>query len=224
MTEPIRPGGDVPPRFDPAADLGPVEPADSALPAASTPSTTAAPTTTTAPSGVVPLSEVIARPTPSSGRGTSLLLVLAGAIAVGGVAFAAGRLTAPAATASTAGSGIGQFRGDGQLPGNGRGFPGRGNGFGGITLGGTVTAITADSVTLDLASGTSITIPLDGSTAYHTATPATADAVTVGSEVSITPGARVANPNASLDPNASPGPGGGGISFGAATDVTVTVP
>jgi hypothetical protein len=41
--------------------------------------------------------------------------------------------------------------------------------------------------------------------------------------VAVTPGARVANPDASPAPNASPGPGMG-ISFGAATDVTVVEP
>ena len=53
------------------------------------------------------------------------------------------------------------FPGDGQLPGNGQGFAGRGGGFGGISLSGTVSAVSADSITLDLESGTSITIPLD---------------------------------------------------------------
>ena len=75
-----------------------------------------------------------------------------------------------------------------------------------------------------LASGTSITIPLDAKTTYHAATAATARDVTVGSMVRVTPGGRTANPRASLDPNASPGPGAGGVSFGAATDVTVIEP
>ena len=42
---------------------------------------------------------------------------------------------------------------------------------------------TADSITVKLASGTSVTIPLDGKTADHTATAATAGAVTVGSQI-----------------------------------------
>jgi hypothetical protein len=172
---------------------------------------------------------VIAKPASSSGRSTSLLRLLAGAIAIGGLAFAGGRLTAPVAatTGRTGGQlqGNGQgFPGTGQLPGNGQGFLGRGDGFGGISLSGTVSAVSAASITVELASGTSITIPLDGKTAYHTATAATADAVTVGSQVRVTPGGQTANPGASLDPNASPGPGAGGISFGAATDVTVVEP
>ncbi len=75
-----------------------------------------------------------------------------------------------------------------------------------------------------LASGTSMTIPLDAKTTYHAATAATAGDVTVGSEVRVTPGGRTATPRASLDPDASPGPGAGGVSFGAATDVTVVEP
>jgi hypothetical protein len=209
MTDPEQPAGDAPPTYDPAPRPGaePVTP------------------------GVPPLASVIAKPASSSGRGTSLLLLLAGAIAIGGLAFAGGRLTAPAATA-TGRSGNGQFPGNGQglpgggqFPGNGQGIPGGGDGFGGgISLSGTVSAVSADAITVELASGTSITIPLDGKTAYHAATAATAGDVTVGSEVRVTPGARVADPGASLDPNASPGPGAGGIRFGAATDVTVIAP
>jgi len=193
MTDPVQPAGDAPPAATTQPAAVPVTP------------------------GLLPLASVIAKPASSSGRSTSLLLLLAGAIAIGGLAFAGGRLTAPAA--ATTGR-----TGTGQLPGNGQGFLGRGDGFGGISLAGTVSAVSAASITVELASGTSITIPLDGKTAYHTATAATADAVTVGSQVRVTPGGSTGNPGASLDPNASPGPGAGGISFGAATDVTVVEP
>jgi hypothetical protein len=213
----------IPPTLPTPVTSAPATPVASTpppTPAASTPAPTAA-----------PLASVIAKPKSSSSRGTSLLLGLAAAIAIGGLAFAAGRLTAPAATV-TAGRGTGQFPGNGtgQLPGNGQGFPGRSDVFGGTTLKGTVEAITADSVTLKLASGTSITIPLDASTKYHTSTPSSADAVRVGSEVSVSPGARTANPDATRDPNSAPNPnasgapGLGGLSFGAATDVTVVAP
>jgi hypothetical protein len=166
---------------------------------------------------------VVARPKSTSGRGTSLLLGLAAAIAIGGLAFAAGRLTAPAATTVTGRPGMGQLPG-GQLPGNGGGFPGRGEAMGGITLSGTVTGISADSITLELASGTSITIPLDADTAYRAATAASAEDIALGSAVTVTPGSRVANPDATMDPDASPGRALGGLSFGAATDVTVVEP
>ena len=217
MTDPMRPASDpVPPSVR----------ADAPVVAPSLDAAAAAPV----PASALPLASVIAKPKSSGGRGTSLLLVLAGAIAIGGIAFAAGRLTAPAA--ATAGRfGDGQFPGDGQfaggargLPGNGPGLPGQGGGFGGVSLAGTVDAVSADSITVKLASGTSITILLDAKTTYHAATAATAGDVTVGSEVRVTPGGRTANPRASLDPNANPDQGTGGVSFGPATDVTVVEP
>ncbi len=79
MTDPLQPAGDQPPRDDP----GPATPS------------------------VLPLASVIAKPAPS-GRGTSLLLLLAGAVAVGGLAFAGGRLTAPAARPRPGRQGTGQ--------------------------------------------------------------------------------------------------------------------
>ena len=216
MIDPMQPAGDAPPRPDPATDLGMPEAGGRAAPQLA-----AAPV---AP-GALPLASVIAKPKSSGSRSTSLLLLLAGAIAVGGIAFAGGRLTAPAAASTTGRFANGQgFPGAGQLPGNGQGFAGRGGGFGGISLSGTVSAVSADSITLDLESGTSITIPLDGKTTYHTATAATAGDVTVGSEVRVTPGARAVTPGATFEPNASPGPGAGRITFGAATDVTVVQP
>jgi hypothetical protein len=227
MTEPQRPDAVTQP-VPPATPTPAPAPAQPAPPtAAAAAPDAAAPAAWPGQATNEPLASVIAKPKSSSGRGTSLLLGLAAAIAIGGLAFAAGRLTAPAATAST--GRLGQFPGNGQQPGNGQGFAGRG-GFGGITLKGTVEAISADSVTLKLASGTSITIPLNSSTTYHTATTSSAGAVTVGSEVSVTPGARTANPDATRDPNATPNPnasgfpGFGGLSFGAASDVTVVQP
>jgi hypothetical protein len=217
MTDADRdPAAAQPPRVDPTAAFAAPEPGPGGP----------APT-------VAPLANVIARPTKQSSRGGTILMGLAAAIAVGGIAFAAGRLTAPAtASTGTFGNRGGQFVTSGQGPGDaqgqgGQGFQGRldgAGGFGGsLTVRGTVSAVTADSITVKLASGNEITIPLDGSTAYHTTAPATSAAVTVGSTVAVTPGARTVSPNASFAPNASPGPGGfGAISFGAATDVTVT--
>jgi hypothetical protein len=216
MTDPTRPASDLPPSVIPDA-LGVAPRLDAAA---------AAPV----PASALPLASVIAKPKSSGGRGTSLLLMLAGAIAIGGIAFAAGRLTAPAAATTAGRFGNGQFPGngqglpgDGQFPGNGQGLAGRGAGFAGISLAGTVDAVSADSITVKLESGTSITIPLDAKTTYHAAAAATAGDVTVGSEVRVTPGAPAANPGASFDPNGSPGPGGG-ISFGAASDVTIVEP
>ena len=96
-------------------------------------------------------------------------------------------MTAPASDpASAAGGGRfqGQFatgNGQGQAgngqPGNGQGQGGPGGFFGaggGITISGEVTAVSADQLTLKLASGQTITVPLDGSTTYHSQAPATA--------------------------------------------------
>ena len=94
-------------------------------------------------------------------RGTSALNLLLGlglVVAIGGVAFASGRLTAPAAAAAGNGTGTGFGRG-----GNGTGFtPGAsgapgGAGFGGggvfgaggaVTIQGTVQAVTPTSISL----------------------------------------------------------------------------
>lgn len=185
-----------------------------------------------------PLADVIARPkSASGGRSTSILLGVAAAIAIGGLAFAGGRLTAPAAASTRGGLGSGGF-GNGGFGGGsgagqgatGQGFAGRG-GFGGISIKGTVSAVSADSITVTLAGGTSVTIPLDASTTYHTATPAAAGAVTVGSQVAVTPGARAAAGNGGSATNGggqgggapapSGAPGIGRLSFGPASDVTV---
>jgi hypothetical protein len=191
-------------------------------------------TTAPSPAGapVPALADVIARPARRSSRRGSLLIVLAGAIAVGGIAFAAGRLTAPAVTtAGRSGSGLlpgsGQATGDDQLPGSGQvppdGMgPGRG-GFGGMSVQGTVTEVTDEAITVELASGTTVTIPVDDDTAYRTASTASPAAVQVGSEVAITPGARTANSSASFDPGAAPAQGGG-MTFGPASAVTVIEP
>jgi hypothetical protein len=118
------------------------------------------------------------------------LLGVALVVAVGGVAFAVGRATAPASTAST---GAGRFGTDGQgfVPGgrgpNASGAPGGLGGFGGFAGGasiqGTVTAVSADSITLQLASGQTVTIPVDAATTWHERTAATAADVTTGSTV-----------------------------------------
>ena len=130
-------------------------------------------------------------PAPVRARGggafLNVLLGVALVVAVGGVAFAAGRVTAPAAVATTRG-GFGNGNGGGFAGGpNASGAPGGfgGGAFGGagITIQGTVTAVSADSLTLQLTSGQTVTIPTDSSTTYHQRETATAAAVTNGSSV-----------------------------------------
>ena len=98
-----------------------------------------------------------------------VVLVVAAIFAVGGIGFAAGRVTAPTSDAvaggnRTGGNGsAGQF-GNGGAPG--AGFGGAfGGGFGaggaGITIRGEVVSVTADQLTLKLASGQTVTDPAE---------------------------------------------------------------
>jgi hypothetical protein len=129
----------------------------------------------------------------------SLLLGLAVVVAIGGVAFAVGRVTAPA-PATTGAGGFGGFRGgagtggSGAAPGasgvpGGAGFFGAGGAGAGLTVTGTVQTITPTSITLKLQSGATVDIPIDSSTTYHGQTPATASQVTSGAQVQVQVGA-----------------------------------
>jgi hypothetical protein len=170
-----RPGSALPPAGSPyAGGPGPLP-------------DTGAPSTAPEVPAVVPV--VVARRSTAGGL-VNVLLGVALVVAVGGVAFAAGRATAPAAAATNGRgfNGNGQAFGGGGLGPNASGAPGRG-GFGGafaaggLTIEGTVTAVTADSITLQLTSGQSITIPTDSQTTYHTRAAAKASDVATGSTV-----------------------------------------
>lgn len=119
-----------------------------------------------------------------SGRLLDLALGGAAVLAIAGVAFAVGRTTAPATTVSAA------FQQGTFVRPNGSFAPGAG-GPGGFALGGklavdgTVTAVTADSLTVKTANGQEVTVALNGSTAYHQATSATASDVALGSPVTV---------------------------------------
>jgi hypothetical protein len=127
----------------------------------------------------------------------NVLLGLAVAVAIGGVAFAAGRMTAPATASVNAGNGGngGRFFQGGNVPegfpggGNGgddanrQGFPGARGAFGGASIQGTVTAVTPDSITIHTASGQDVTIALDSTTTYHQESSATASDVKTGGTV-----------------------------------------
>jgi hypothetical protein len=149
----------------------------------------------------------------SSGSSRILNIALGAAVlvAVAGVSFAVGRVTAPAS--ATTGSGTVFVPGQGGVivPGgnggnlpdasfdpNGNGaFPGGGQGRGvagdrgfggfggGLTIGGTVDAISADSITVKLESGQTITVGLDESTTYHQQADAAASDVTTGTTVQL---------------------------------------
>jgi hypothetical protein len=161
-------------------------------------------------------------------RGATILngvLAVAVALAIGGVAFAAGRLTAPAAAAGAFGNGgPGQFFGNGNGNGNG-GNRGNGQGAaggflagGGITLEGTVESIDATTLTLKTASGQTIQIALGGTTTYHAQSDASASDVTTGKTVLVRLDGRGGFRGG---PQSTAGTGGGTASSATASDVTV---
>jgi hypothetical protein len=172
---------------------------------------------------------VVVRPRRSgAGMLVNVLLGAALVVAVGGVAFAAGRATAPAAASAAGRTGFGQG-GAGAGPGA-SGAPARGGGFGGaggaggaVSIQGTVEAIDGSSMTIKLPSGTTVTIGLNGATTYHSQAPATASDVTSGSTVIVQlagrggPGGGPAASGAPA-PAASGAPAGG---LGTAGSVTV---
>jgi hypothetical protein len=195
-------------------------------------------------------------PTPNGARFAisrgfiEILAAIAAIAVIGGVVFAAGRLTAPPAAPVVAFPGglmpgqggqqaPGMMPGPGgqqgpgnlmpggrqgrNLPGNGYGN-GNGNGQGGFgrmgglpgatgpQLRGQVVDITADLLTLKLASGQTIQIALDGTTTYRKQATAAAGDVTKGSQVVVGLVRRIA------------GAGGTAGGLGGASDVTVVTP
>jgi hypothetical protein len=169
-----------------------------------------------------------------TGRGISnraLNLLLGGALvlAVAGVAFAAGRMTAPAQTLTGGnfpGGGI-TLPGGGQGGGNGNGgFQGRGNGQGGIFAGGagpsiegTVESVSDTTLTLKTADGQTIQIALNGDTTYHRQSDASESDVVTGSKVLV----RINFGRGTFGgPQATAGTNGGPTTGGlTANDVTV---
>lgn len=191
-------------------------------------------TSPTPPAGPAPISQPdVAAPPPGSNlpaqaarprRGRlDLLLALAAVVAIGGVAFAAGRVTAPA---TSRGGFPGGFTSNGQIgqgvnPNGGTGAL-QGNRLGGAAaIKGEVVEITADHLTLKLASGQTVQIALATTTAFHQQAAATAADVATGRQVLVQLAARTPMPDQSPG---TPGQGGSGFTLGAATDVTVVQP
>jgi len=132
----------------------------------------------------------------------SLLLALAAVVAIAGVAFAVGRTTAGSAAAGTAGSnGVGDANGGNAFPGgigddqNGTapqfGAPGaagdddanRSGDAHAIT--GTVTSVSGDSLTVELANGQSIQVSIGPGTTYHSQANASQSDLATGDTVII---------------------------------------
>jgi hypothetical protein len=193
-------------------------------------------------------------PPPSAGFGTTkpqrrrdpltIVLFLAAFVAIGGVGFAAGRVTAPTpqvATRGFGGNGANGFQFPGNSGGTGNGGTGSGGtangaagGFGrfgsGLSVRGTVSSITSSELTLTLANGGTVNIPIDSSTTYHAQAAATSGDVTTGATVLVQVavgggGANGAGPGGSAVPGQpGTGQGGTGRSLGTAEDITVVGP
>ncbi|MEW5991720.1 MAG: DUF5666 domain-containing protein [Chloroflexota bacterium] len=146
-------------------------------------------------------------------------LAIAFVVAVGGVAFAVGRTTAPA-QASTPNLGgfvpTGSFDPGTGGPGGGLGGGGLGGFGGGLTIEGTVTSIDGSTLVIETANGQEVTVDLDASTTYHEATATDADAVAAGDEVTV----RAAG-GGQFGPGGGANPGASGTPSFTATDVTV---
>lgn len=155
------------------------------------PEQTAIPTTPVGATAVTSPAAAIAVPKKSSGgRLLNAVLVVAVAVAIGGVAFAVGRSTAPASAAVVAGGRVNQGvvvgPGGSFVPGaNGGGFGGRGGLGGGLTVSGEVVSIDGDTMTIKTASGQTIQVKTGDGTTYHSQTPATASDVVAGSKVQV---------------------------------------
>jgi len=153
-------------------------------------------------------------------RWLNVALIGAVALAIAGVAFAAGRLTAPASVAAGRFPNGGQFfDSNGQGGQNGQNRQGGPGSFfsGGATIEGTVESVTATTLTLKTASGQTIQIALDGTTTYHAQTDASASDVTAGGKVLVRVNLRGGN-----GANGANGGGAGGdVTNPTASDVTV---
>ncbi len=220
--------GSTPPTWTP--DPVPAAPAypDSPLPAAN-------PQPPTPPTSFAP-APVVARTAPRNRASTGTALLLVGAlVAIGGVAFAVGRVTAPAAAAATnaggfGGTGRGAGTGEGGGFGGGTGGTGAGGlggaggfgrgGAGGVSISGTVVSIDGSTIQIKLTTGQTETLNLAPTVTYRDSTTGSAADVTPGSTVQIGLALGAATgPTASGQPRPSGGFGG----LGGATVGTITV-
>ena len=178
---------------------------------------------TFSPQPVVPSApRVQVPPRKSSAAWLNVILVIAAIVAVGGVAFAVGRNTAPVAAASARGNGTfggGNFANRSFAPGSSGAPGGFGGGLlgggGGFNLSGTVQSLTADTLTITTVNGQTLEFTLGADTAYDTKAAATASVVKVGSkvEVQLDNFRGAGRPAASAEASAGP--------LGTATSVTV---
>ena len=198
--------------FDPTRPGAPQQPY---TPAPPEPFSPAAPEGSAVPtSPVVASAPVLATPPASAAKRKSgggwlnIVLVIAAAVAIGGVAFAVGRSTAPV-SAATGANGRGTFGGNfpnGSFAPRASGQPGLGRGGfgGGLSISGTVESVDGTTMTIKTANGQTIQVTTGASTTYHAQTPATASDVKTGSNVEVqldvNGGAAFGRPGASAAP------------------------
>jgi hypothetical protein len=144
------------------------------------------------------------------------ILAAALVVAIGGVAFAVGRTTAPAqARVPNSGAFVGPI---GSLdPGAGGPGPGFGGAFagGGLTIEGTVKSVDGSTLVIGSTNGQEVTVTLGADTTYHEATSVDAGSVAAGDDVTV----RVSGGGQFGGGGA--GPGASGTPSFTATDVTV---
>ncbi len=171
-------------------------------------------------------------------RAFRILLAVGLLVAVGGVTFAVGRVTAPAAATTRGGFANGGFANDSTgVGGTGTGAAGlgRGTGFGGVLVTGTVDSVSGSTMILKEANGSTVTVNLAGTTKYHAQAAATAADVTPGKQVQVQveiagglggQGFPGASPAVDASPAAGSGQGGTGLTTRTvtATDVTLVTP
>ena len=123
------------------------------------------------------------QPRKTGGMWLNVVLGLAALVAVGGIAFAIGRNTAPAASGGNFPGG--NFPGGNFAPNASGGFGGAFGRGGGFNLSGTVESITGETLTLKTANGQTLEFSLGADTTYSSKTPATAADVKAGSKVEV---------------------------------------
>ncbi len=120
----------------------------------------------------------------------SLLLALAGVVAIAGVAFAVGRTTAGSTSTSLPAGAGADLGNNGTVPN--LGVPGGRDDGGGDdanrinesrSVTGTVTSVAGDTMTLQLADGQTVQIVLGSSTTYHAQVSASQGNLSTGSQV-----------------------------------------
>ena len=209
--------------------FAPVEPLEPGNPAGTQPPVPSVPfsqTISTTPPPVI-------APAKKGDRTFRILLAVAALVAVGGVTFAIGRVTAPAAAATTRGAfGAGGFgAGTGAGAAGAGALGGRGGFGGGVLITGTVDSISGSTMTLKETNGSTVTVNLAGTTTYHSQAAATAADVTTGKQVQVE--VQVAggfggadNPAASPGAAASPAAGAAGVPTRTITarDITLVTP